>query len=181
MKTATLKTSRTVRAGKAAAGSKSRKATLGFKSILVPVDFSSASNKALAYAAVLAEQFDARLTLLYVREPAASVGIDGFYPLMVGSEELTTAYQENLAKLAQRQLGDTRRVEKILVREGRAYFEIAEAARALKSDVIVISTHGYSGLSHVLLGSVTERVVRHAPCPVLVVREHENEFVGARK
>jgi nucleotide-binding universal stress UspA family protein len=181
MKTAPLKSSRPDKARKAAAGSKSRKVTLGIKSILAPVDFSSASHKALAYAAALAEHFDAKLTLLYVHEPAASVGIDGFYPLMLGSDELVAAYKENLAKLVQKQLGDDSRVEKILIREGRAYFEIAETARALKSDVIVISTHGYSGLNHVLLGSVTERVVRHAPCPVLVVREHQHEFIRSKK
>ena len=67
--------------------------------------------------------------------------------------------------------------ERTLVRQGRSFHEIAEAARTLKADLIIISTHGYSGLKHALLGSTTERVVRHAPCPVLVVREHEREFV----
>ena len=62
-------------------------------------------------------------------------------------------------------------VEKLLVRFGRSYHEIAEAARTLKVDLIIISTHGYTGLKHAFLGSTTERVVRHAPCPVLVVRE----------
>lgn len=62
-------------------------------------------------------------------------------------------------------------------RTGRAYDEIAAAARDENADLIVISTHGYTGLKHVLLGSTTERVVRHAPCPVLVIRQHEREFI----
>ena len=66
---------------------------------------------------------------------------------------------------------------KIAVRPGRPATEIVEAARELAADLIVIATHGRTGLQHVLLGSVAENVVRHAPCPVLTVREHEREFV----
>ena len=62
-------------------------------------------------------------------------------------------------------------VEKVLVRFGRSFHEIAEAARTRKVDLIIIATHGYTGLKHALLGSTTERVVRHARCPVLVVRK----------
>jgi nucleotide-binding universal stress UspA family protein len=54
-----------------------------------------------------------------------------------------------------------------------------ETAKALKMDLIIIATHGHTGLAHVLLGSTTERVVRHAPCPVLVVRGKEREYVSA--
>jgi nucleotide-binding universal stress UspA family protein len=68
-----------------------------------------------------------------------------------------------------------------LVRKGRPHREIVEAARTLKVDLIVISTHGYTGVNRALLGSVTERVVREAPCPVLVVREREHDFIKARK
>jgi universal stress protein A len=68
-----------------------------------------------------------------------------------------------------------------MTRIGRAFDEITAAAREQKADLIVISTHGYSGVKHVVLGSVAERVVRHAPCPVLVVREHERDFVEPSK
>ena len=64
-----------------------------------------------------------------------------------------------------------------LVRTGAPTEEIVNAAKKLPADIIVISTHGRGGLKHVLLGSVAERVVRHAPCPVLVVREHERDIV----
>ena len=62
------------------------------------------------------------------------------------------------------------------MRRGVAFEEIGNAARELSSDLIVINTHGYTGLKHVMVGSTAERVIRHAPCPVLVVREHEREF-----
>ena len=64
---------------------------------------------------------------------------------------------------------------RIATRIGRAYDEIASTAREEKADLIAIATHGYTGLKHVLLGSTAERVVRHAPCAVLVVREPELE------
>lgn len=66
-----------------------------------------------------------------------------------------------------------------LVRSGSPAFEIIEVAKFLPADVIVISTHGRTGLKHMLLGSVTERVVSRAPCPVLVVREREREFIAS--
>jgi universal stress protein A len=65
-----------------------------------------------------------------------------------------------------------------LVRSGVAFDEIAKVARELKVDLIILSTHGHTGLKHVFLGSTAENVVRRAPCAVLVVREQEHEFVG---
>jgi universal stress protein A len=64
-----------------------------------------------------------------------------------------------------------------LLRSGRPAYEIVEAAKRLDTDLIIISTHGHTGLKHVFLGSTAENVVRYAPCPVLTVREHEHEFV----
>ena len=66
-------------------------------------------------------------------------------------------------------------VEQTLVRHGVPYVEVTDAARTLKMDLIVITTHGYTGLKHVFLGSTAERIVRHAPCPVLTVREKEHD------
>jgi nucleotide-binding universal stress UspA family protein len=63
------------------------------------------------------------------------------------------------------------RIEKTIVRQGRAFHEIVTAARSLNADLIVIATHGYTGLKHVLLGSTAERVVQHAHCPVFVVKQ----------
>lgn len=147
-------------------------------SLLVPVDFSSASNKAVAYAASLAEEFDAKITLLYVVEPVALPDFVQSFPLMLEREELTTVCENKIKSLARKAGLDEARVEKVLVRHGKPYHEIVSAARTLKADMIVVATHGYSGLTHALLGSVAERVVQHAPCPVLVVREKEREFIG---
>ncbi len=61
-------------------------------------------------------------------------------------------------------------LDKPVIRIGQPFHEIATGAKTLKADLIVVSTHGYTGLKHVLLGSTAERVVRHAPCPVLTVR-----------
>ncbi len=65
------------------------------------------------------------------------------------------------------------------MRLGSAYHEICAAAKDEEVDLIIIATHGHTGLKHVVLGSTAERVVRHAPCPVLTVRVHEHEFVLA--
>ena len=67
-----------------------------------------------------------------------------------------------------------------LARVGRPFVEISELAREMEVDLIILGTHGYTGLKHVLLGSTAERVVRHAPCPVLTVRAEEHEFIALR-
>jgi nucleotide-binding universal stress UspA family protein len=150
----------------------------GIKSILVPVDFSKASVKALIYAESLCQQFGATMTLLYVIEPIGAADFMYAFPLTLGEDEMRTTAKARLEKFARKNGVKRSLVEKTLVRSGRAFHEISEAARTLKVDLIVISTHGYSGLNHAIMGSVTERVVRHAPCPVLVVRESERDFIS---
>lgn len=151
-----------------------KKLTIG--SILVPVDFSEPSMKALSYGATLAEQFHARITLLYVSEPLGLPDFTRSFPLAMENDELLQTCKDRLSRVSKR-VSNPKLIEKILVRQGRAHVEITDAARTLKADLIVIATHGYSGVSHALLGSVTERVVQRAPCPVLVVREHEHELL----
>jgi universal stress protein A len=150
---------------------------LQIKSILVPIDFSVSSKKALAYAIPFAEEFGAKLTLLHVVEPVATPDFANSSPLLMENDKAMAACKAKLELLIKQEAIDPKIVEKKLVRQGRSFHEIADAARTLKVDLIVISTHGYTGLKHALLGSTTERVVRHAPCPVLVVREVEHEFV----
>ena len=140
------------------------------KKILVPVDFSECSKKALQYAIPFARQFGAELTLLHLvqRYPMATeVG-----PVEIESVE---DVQESLEAL-RGTVGDAVPA-KALVRVGDSYFGIIEAAKELGIDLIILSTHGRKGLERVLLGSTTEKVVRHAGCPVLIVREHEHEFI----
>jgi nucleotide-binding universal stress UspA family protein len=144
---------------------------LQIKSILVPLDFSPPSKKALNYAVKVAQQFKAKVTLLNVVEPVAMPDFAASFPLAMENDELMATAKGHMEHLVKASRVPRGIVEKILVRFGRSFHEIAEAARTLKVDLIIISTHGYTGLKHALLGSTTERVVRHARCSVLVVRQ----------
>src|SRR6185436_4399085 len=135
-----------------------------FKKILVPLDFSDCSKYALQYAAAMARQFGAELQLLHVVEPYPPV--PEMYPIDVETLQDDTAELESL----RRGLGDKVR-STICLRTGTPQLEITRCAQDLKSDLIIIATHGRKGLSRMLLGGTTEKVVRLAPCPVLVVRE----------
>jgi nucleotide-binding universal stress UspA family protein len=149
---------------------------LKIKSILVPIDFSPKSKKALGYAVRLAQQFHARLTLQYVVEPVGLPDFAKSFPLAMENDQVKAISKGQLERVIKEEGISQNIIEKVLVSYGSAFQEIANAARTLKVDIIVISTHGYTGLKHVLLGSTTERVVRHAPCPVLVVRSQEHDF-----
>jgi nucleotide-binding universal stress UspA family protein len=151
-------------------------ALLKIKDILVPVDFSEPSLKALKYALAFAEQFGAKLSLLHVVEPIV-VPDFASVPMPMDNNRLATSAKARLEHLCKRRGLERRLVHKKLVRTGAPFREITDAARVLKVDLIVIATHGYTGLAHAILGSTAERVVRHAPCPVLTVREKEHEFV----
>jgi universal stress protein A len=146
--------------------------------ILVPIDFSEHSKKALQYAIPFAEQFNASVDLLYVVEPTVypadfSFGQVGFPAI---EDELRQRGGEELEALIKREIG--KRVEaRSAVRTGKAFNEIDQYAQEASIDLIIIATHGHSGMEHVLFGSTAEKVIRHAPCPVLVVRMAEKEFV----
>ena len=147
------------------------------KRILVPIDFSDCAKKALRYAIPLAKEHEAAITLLYVVPPSYQVGEYGGFDYACLQAAAQADSERELAALTVDEVRGQVPVE-TLVRAGSPAFEIIETAKSLPADVIVISTHGRTGLKHVLLGSVTENVVRHAPCPVLVVREREHEFLA---
>ena len=140
------------------------------KEILVPVDFSECSQKALQYAIPFAKQFGAQLTLLHVVQPYPAV------PEMapVDIESIQDAKQKLVETKAAIDKGISARAQ---VRVGNPPAEIVDAATQGGSDLIILSTHAHTGLARVFLGSTAEKVVRQAPCPVLVVREQEREFV----
>lgn len=149
-----------------------------FQRILVAVDFSEESRNALKCAAELAAQFNASLTLVHVVEPHFGPP-DTDVPALTGEASDAEEYAEaklELNALGEQMLGPCRVVETV-VRAGLAFFEITEAAKALGADLIVVGTHGYTGLKRALLGSTAEKVVRHAPCPVLVARASYGDFV----
>jgi len=151
------------------------------KHILVPVDFSECSRKALQYAVSFAKQFCADITLLHV-----IVTVPPPPQMMVfESETVRAKYHEEAAKRLSDWRGEvvSRAPVKAIVREGiAAHQEIVAMAHQCNCDLIVIGNHGRSALSRMLTGSTAERVVRNAPCPVLIVREREHEFlVGANE
>jgi len=145
--------------------------------ILVPVDFSPLSKKALHYAARLAQEFGAEINIFHVVEPEIPPAFDGFMiaPPAVSNGATASAAAQLKGLVTQIRKAGVEHVGSS-VRTGLAAFEIVEAAKDLDVDLIVIATHGYTGWKHFAIGSTAERVVRAAPCPVLVVREKEHEF-----
>jgi universal stress protein A len=158
------------------AASSAAASPISMKTILVPVDFSECSEKALVYARGMAKQFGARIVLLHVVELSYSYADMAVFDYASIEKDLRVAAETRLRSLAKgiEKDGTAAAVE---IRLGRPAREVAECAKKLGTDLIIISTHGYTGLKHVLLGSTAETIVRHAPCPVLVVRPQEHEFL----
>ena len=152
---------------------------IDLRRILVPTDFSKHSHNALRYAVAFAEKFGAELHLLHVVQDLALFipdNVGGAPPVVPPVDQLTAAVHEALQRVI-RENGLERLRVCPEVREGTPFHEIIRCARDRDVDLIVMGTHGRSGLAHVLLGSVAEKVVRKAPCPVLTVRHPEHEFV----
>lgn len=151
--------------------------TIQMKKILVPTDFSEFSKQAVDYAVELAGRFDAEITLLYVLqdavalfpEPGVAFPAPGNY-----LQELQESSQQALDRLRE-SLPAEMTIQTVL-RNGPPFVEIVRFAKEEDFDLIVIGTHGRSGLAHMLLGSVAEKVVRKANCPVLTVRPREHQF-----
>jgi nucleotide-binding universal stress UspA family protein len=150
------------------------------RKILFPTDFSDLSLHALTYARSFAKQFRAELHVLHVVDEAYQYWMAmGPNSLPVGPppEELLTVSSKELDKFVETHLrGNGTSVVKV-TQMGRPFMEIVRYARDKSIDLIVLGTHGRSGLRHALLGSVAERVVRKAPCPVLTIRHPEHDFV----
>jgi len=146
-----------------------------FRHLLVPVDFSEHSRQALLYARRLAEQFDASLTLLHVIEPIVLPGDLAYVPVESGEiDERRMAEARTQLQRVANELGAAVPVQTV-VRLGRAWREITETARRRNIDLLILATHGYTGLKYALLGSVAEKIIRHSPCPALVVRTEGHE------
>lgn len=147
---------------------------IDLKNILVPLDFSETSLKSLQYAVPFAKQFGAKLTLLHVVEPHAYTP-ELPYPGPINPEH-HEAVVKQLEEIREAKIPAELEVDTV-VRHEFVFDGILEVAREIQADLIITTTHGYTGLKHVLMGSTAENIVRRAPCPVLVVREIEHEFV----
>lgn len=145
---------------------------IAIRRILAPADFDVCSSPTVRYAAELAEKFGAELILLHIVQDLALAMPDAVMPTPVPAPVLTQLIEaaqtglENLVK--SENLG--RLNPKLEVRVGSPAGEIVAAANDLKADLVCIGTHGRGGLAHFFLGSVAEKVVRQAPCPVLTIR-----------
>jgi nucleotide-binding universal stress UspA family protein len=139
--------------------------------ILAPTDFSELSKQGLERALELAETFGANLTLLHVVEPPP-YPVEGIVPAHLGAtllDDLEREANNELAHILRPPPGSKVAVTRRVV-IGVPYRKIIEVAEEEKADLIVMTTHGRTGLSHLVMGSVAEKVVRTAPCPVLTIR-----------
>ena len=155
--------------GEPASASRSRVGAQ-FKVLLVAIDFSDCSLAALDYAVALSQRFHAKLVLLHVVEPAVYPDNYSVSPATVdeANQNLLASGEERLAKVKSGVTSAGVAAE-TLVRIGRAQSDIADTAKAVGADLIVMGTHGQSGLKTLLLGGTAERVLRHSACPVLTV------------
>lgn len=151
---------------------------IAIKKILVATDFGPASDSALRYGRELARGFGAALHVLHVTEDLFVRAMDGF-------AAISRQIQEDIERAGRKQteelLGDDDRRElnarAVTVTSNSPAVAIVDYAKAHTIDLIVLGTNGRGAVAHLFMGSVAERVVRTAPCPVLTVRDPEHEFV----
>jgi len=176
-----------------------RKMKVELKKILCPVDFSRNAAYATRYALAFAETHGAGLLLLQVEDPYVPCvpmeygGIDGIDPLCIASDEMeeeagvgepedaekeAAEKEDSLQQLAKDLSSHHPNVKIMPLRTiGKPFVEIVRTAKENDVDLIVMGTHGRTGLAHMLIGSTAEKVVRMAPCPVLTVKHPQHEFV----
>jgi nucleotide-binding universal stress UspA family protein len=148
-----------------------------FHTIVHPTDFSASSAHAFRYACALARDCDAQLVVVHALEPAVPmVGEGGLVPVEV--DEMKKSAQEHLDALDPHDASV--HLERVL-RDGPAPSVILDVAAEFGADLVVMGTHGRTGLRRMLMGSVAEMVMRRSPCPVLTVKEPTEEKHGERK
>jgi len=151
------------------------------KRVMHPTDFSDYSNEACKYACALSDKFGSELHLVHVLpEPATLLPHDpmggvGYLP-EGWVEDMLVQSEQQLAKLPNPDWYKGTRIVRASL-EGPAFLEIIRYAKDNDIDMIVMSTHGRTGIPHLLMGSVAENVVRKAPCPVLTLRPRKHQFV----
>ncbi len=145
--------------------------------IVCAVDFSAYADYSLRYALYFAKAFQADLQVLHVVELPflPSYSLAGVPDLTIPSEEIEEGARKKLDELVTKCRAEYAKVEG-QVRTGTAFVEIIAYAREVEADLIVVGTHGRTGLRHMLIGSVAEKIVRKAPCPVLTVKHPDHRF-----
>jgi nucleotide-binding universal stress UspA family protein len=143
----------------------------GYHRILWPTDFSPLAKAALPHAVGLAAETGAELVLLHVLPSLAAYTVPDLSGALAVSlqRKSRTAAQRQLGRLKKQVMGPNLRTHTVLA-DGVAFQQIVRAAKRLRCDLIVLATHGRTGLAHAIMGSVAENVLRRAPCPVLTVR-----------
>jgi universal stress protein A len=145
-------------------------AIIQMKNILVPLDFSEMSLKSLRYAVPFATQFGAKLTLVHVVDAPAHAG-DASAPASFSREKLA-AIEKQLEEMIPAELSVS-----TTVRQNIPFDGILEVAQEIDADLIITTTHGYTGLMRLIAHGTVDKILRSAPCPVLVVRENVHDFV----
>jgi len=144
---------------------------LNINKVLVPIDFSDYSKDALNYSINFIKCFKAELYLVYVIEPV-------IYPPDFSATQITIPptdlevmknAEENLSQLMKNEIPKDIKATKI-IKTGKPFFEIIETAKDENIDLIIIASHGHSGIEKILFGSTAEKVIKKAPCPVLSLR-----------
>jgi universal stress protein A len=149
--------------------------------VLWPTDFSELSLKGGRYAQALSLHFDAQLHVVHVIPPIMtadfSVALPATMPVTATDPSTIEACREGLQRIVKDRLKASERVTwEVLF--GNPWSAICEYAAARQIELIVVTTHGRTGLRHIVIGSTAERIVQHAPCPVLTVKAVERDFVA---
>lgn len=150
---------------------------MDIRTILFPTDFSGGAHAAMDHAISLAKDYDAKLVLLYVVQDISIA--EWYIPSSISAADLVDDMQKSAAKEMEKWEAEARQkvrdVERMVVR-GVPFVEIIRTAKERSADLIVIGTHGRTGIDHMLFGSTAEKVVRKAHCPVLTVRVAGKQF-----
>jgi nucleotide-binding universal stress UspA family protein len=161
------------------------------KTILLPIDFSDASSILLQYGVYLAEKYDARIYVVYVAEdPFSYSGLpltdySGLpltdIPFNQLEEDMTKYAQERMERFLEEDMAQATVAYEGTVLFGQVAAEIIRYAEEKMADLIIIGTHGFKGLDRMLLGSVAEKIVKMAPCPVMTINAYRDEKGGKKR
>ena len=161
------------------------------KKILLPIDFSDASTTLLQYGVYLAEKYDARIYIVFVTEDAVTYAGLSYpnhselpladIPFNRLQEDLTAYARERMEKFLEKNMTPAGVAYQSTILFGHVAEEIIDYANKETIDLIIIGTHGFKGLNRMLLGSVAEKVVKLAPCPVMTINAYKEQETGPGK